>query len=37
MAETTKGKRKKKEKKEAIEISLWVNKVKYKHGLCKYS
>ena len=35
-AATTTKKRQRKVKKEAIVISLWINKVKYEHGICKY-
>lgn len=31
---STTKKRQRKVKKEAIVISLWVNKVKYEHGIC---
>ena len=31
----TAKKRRRKEKKKVIEISLWVNNVKYEHGICK--
>ena len=36
-AATGKGRRRRKQKKEVIVISLWVNQVKYEHGCCKFN